>query len=124
MKYPWKKPDLISFEYDGKKYSMTEDEIEAAYRYKQRQFRLEDAREQVDFYVYSWHPGDLDEEEKDKADKDFEGEHGFPPVVLYSMLDAIVTQFDRFYKPEIKEDDAWDAAIQVVMDSVKGGERQ
>lgn len=39
--------DMVSFECNGVKYNMTEQEIEAAYRYRLHQYRMEDARRQL-----------------------------------------------------------------------------
>lgn len=42
----------VRFTHHGKTYEMTEDQIEAAFRYQERQYRKEDAKYQLDEFVY------------------------------------------------------------------------
>lgn len=52
------KKDLVSFEYEGKTYVMTQEEIEAAYRYQEQQYRKCDA--EVLGWRYSGRAGALE----------------------------------------------------------------
>ena len=42
-----KTKELVMFEFDGKVYQMTRDEIEAAYRYREFEYRRSDAETQA-----------------------------------------------------------------------------
>lgn len=63
--------DLVHFEHDGVKYAMTEQEIEAAYRYQEHQYRLRDAKRHLNILVFGYDDesdfnGPEHQEEKDR----------------------------------------------------------
>ena len=50
----------VTFEYEGKVYQMTPEEIEAAYFYQERQYRKCDAEAAINAYVFGLDPEALD----------------------------------------------------------------
>jgi len=108
----------IEFEYGGKTYSMTEEEIEAAYRYKERQYRKEDALRQLNQFIF-----DEDDPEDDGSSIE-EKKRWFECIYLITyeeareMLDDFVDTFEDFADCNVDENQTWHDAIEEVLEEV------
>lgn len=116
--------DLVRFEYDGKKYAMTEAEIEAAYRYKESQFRKEDAVRQLNYFVFGYDKpgfdGDPDDasvsELEDMAD--FEERYGISFTAARGLADSFEAEFCVIFDCNVPENDLWHTAISTVLEDM------
>lgn len=107
----------VEFEHNGKKYAMTEDEITAAYWYKEKQHRREDALRQLNQFIFN------EDEPVEEADAE-EKKRWFERVYLISyetacgMLDDFVRAFERFGDCNVDENQTWHDAIVEVLEEV------
>lgn len=106
--------DVVNFEHNGVKYAMTEQEIEAAYRYRLHQYRLEDARRHLNIFVFGVDDGsafDDPEYEEDRAN--FAVEYGITYSFAMSdeMLEEYVRRFEDSFDCNCDENRQWEAAI-------------
>ena len=51
-----KTKETVTFEFEGKVYQMTREEIEAAYRYREREYRQSDAEIALQYFVFGCDP--------------------------------------------------------------------
>lgn len=47
-----KTKETVTFEFEGKVYQMTSEEIEAAYRYREREYRQSDAEVAIEYFAF------------------------------------------------------------------------
>ena len=116
--------ELIDFEYYGKSYRMAPEEIEAAYRYQEMQYRKADALRMLTSYAFGIEDLDaVSDEDRAEYEKEFETSYGItfeempdapkyhPDVKVYEAKDAdgnhlAVFMTDYFTRPE-KRQGAW-----------------
>lgn len=112
------RPRTVTFSHLGKEYTMTKEEIEAAYRYQQSAYALEDAARNFDAFVFGWNadPDALDA--KDKIE-DFEAEYGVGYSAACAHLKDMEERFFDKYDCGQSEDDMWVDAIEYVLKSLK-----
>lgn len=91
--------DVVNFEYNGVKYAMTEQEIEAAYRYREHQYRLEDARRQFNTIVFgSDGESGLDDLEREQARTDFVERYGIGYYCFLHGTGSFLEALGLFFK--------------------------
>lgn len=117
--------DLVHFEYDGKKYAMTEAEIEAAYRYRESQFRKEDAVRQLNYFVFGYdkpgfngNPDDASASEMEDM-ADFEERYGISFVDAKGLADSFEAEFYAIFDCNVPENDLWHTAIATVLEDME-----
>lgn len=117
--------DLVQFEYNGKKYAMTEDEIEAAYRYKESQFRKEDAVRQLNYFVFGYdkpgfdgNPDDASVSEMEDM-ADFEDRYGISFADAKGLADSFEAEFVAIIDCNVPENDLWHTAISTVLEDME-----
>lgn len=111
--------DVINFEHNGVKYVMTEQEIEAAYRYREHQYRLEDARRQFNTIVFgSDGASGLDDLKSKQAKADFSVRYGIGCEEASSddMLEEYLRRFENRFDCNQDENSQWEAAILAVLE--------
>lgn len=101
-----------TFRYMDVMYSMTPKEIEAAYRYQERQYRLQDAALQVERFVYGVDRSELNPEEIEAAEKNFIKNYHRSPVFDAQELADLVDEFEECADCNIPENDMWQAIIE------------
>ena len=111
--------ELIDFEYDGKSYRMTPDEIEAAYRYQEMQYRRCDAESAVKMYVFGEDAESLDGDDYDEAVSLFESECGVKYADLMNRVPEIVGVFFQKHDCNVDENQTWSDAIEDVIARLK-----
>lgn len=117
--------DLVHFEYDGKKYAMTEAEIEAAYRYKESQFRKEDAVRQLNYFVFGYDKpgfsGDPDDASVSEMEDitDFECRYGISFADAQRLADSFEAEFCAIFDCNVPENDLWHTAIATVLEDME-----
>lgn len=105
----------VRFTHLGKTYEMTEDQIEAAFRYQERQYRRMDAESQLDEFIYGDNPGNLMRIDLEIQEKDFKERYEMEVADAYKLLDEIIDQFDKMFTCEIGENTIWQEAIRAVL---------
>lgn len=114
----------VEFEYNGKKYVMSKEEIEAAYWYKDRQYRMEDALRQLNQFIFN------EDDPVDEGASVDEKKRWFECVYLITyeeaceMLDDFVDTFEDFADCNVDENQTWHDAIEEVLEEVgKNGKK-
>ena len=107
--------EKINFDHNGVNYSMTPEEIEAAYGYRHRQDLLEDAERQLEIYVFGAERDCLDEEHIAEALSDFRNHHGIPYDLVLNHLDDIVARFEPLRREDVDDEMTWVIAIEAVV---------
>lgn len=92
---------IVVTSWNGKSWEMTPEQIEAAYRYKERQYRIEDAENQLD--------GNADW---------IEEEYGYSPDEIMDFADELVERFEDKFDCNVSENDAWVARITEMFDAI------
>lgn len=114
--------NVVHFEYNGVQYNMTEDEVEAAYRYQLRRYRLQDAQRQLDVLVYG-SDGDIDTEdtESEQARACFAEQYGigYEKASTDDMLEEYLRRFENRFDCNYDENSQWEAAIIAVLEDCK-----
>lgn len=105
----------VCFCYQGKQYEMTEDQIDAAYYYCSRLFRYDDARRQLDNFIYGCDPDVLGNDDRADAEANFMKKYNVASVDAYAKLDAIVSRYEADLNCNIDENTAWCEAIWAVL---------
>lgn len=106
--------DMVNFEYNGVQYAMTEQEIEAAYRYRLYQYRLEDAKRHLNTLVFGVDDGSsFDGPESEQAKSDFTERYSisYEEASSDDMLDEYVRRFESRFDCNCDENSQWEAAI-------------
>lgn len=115
---------VVNFEHNGVKYAMTEQEIEAAYRYQERQYRLQDAKSHLNILVFGVDDGsDFDEPEDDEAKRYFSEDYGisYEGAISEDMLKEYLRRFEDRFDCDYDENSQWEAAIKAVLMDRKEG---
>ena len=95
--------ELIDFEYYGKSYRMAPEEIEAAYRYQEMQYRKADALRMLTSYAFGIEDLDaVSDEDRAEYEKEFETSYG------------IVSYFFQKTDCNVGENTTWYEAIEAV----------
>ena len=105
----------IKFAYNGVSYSMTPEEIEAAYGYRRRQNLLEDAERQLELYAFGATRDCLDEKHIASELSDFQNQYGIPYELVLDNLVCIINQFERLRREDVDDDMTWVIAIEAVI---------
>ena len=103
------------FSHNGVTYTMTSDAIEAAYRYQLRQYRLMDARRQLDWFVFGTDPDSLDESDQTLALSAFEQTYGISYEDAKGMADQFLRLYEKHKDCNLAENDVWHQAITEVL---------
>lgn len=110
--------DVVHFEHNGVKYAMTEQEIEAAYRYQERQYRLLDAKSHLNALVFGVDDGsDFNDPEDEQSKRDFAEDYGisYDEAVSEDMLAEYLRRFEDCFDCNYDENSQWEAAIKTVL---------
>lgn len=106
---------MIKFTHLGVEYEMTEQQIEAAFRYQTEQYRRADAKYQLDIFIYGDEPANLSQIDRETQEDFFKGRYKMDVADAYALIDKIV---DRFYKNEScdkEENTVWQDSIREVL---------
>ena len=112
--------ELIDFEYDGKAYQMTSEEIEAAYRYREREYRQSDAEVAIEYFAFgSEDPESMTDAEYKQAVDSFEEQYGVKYNDLMKRAPEIVDLFFQKQDCNIAENQTWEDTIADVVQRMK-----
>lgn len=92
---------IVVTSWNGKYWEMTPEQIEAAYRYKEHQYRIEDAENQLD--------GNADW---------IEEEYGYSHDEIMDFADELAERFEDKFDCNVSENDDWVARIIEMFDAV------
>lgn len=106
---------IVAFEYHGVTYALTEAEVEAAYRYKEKQYRLQDAKNHIDGFIFGADPESLDESEAAEAEAQFEKQYGISCSQLRESFDLVYEYFVDLFDCNEAENGTWETAVQQVV---------
>lgn len=115
---------LILFMHNGKAFCMTAEEIEAAYRYQEHYYRLEDAKSHLKKLVFGCDDGsDFDDPEDQQTKDDFAEEYGisYDQAVSENMLEEYLLRFGERFDCNQDENSQWEAVIKAALNDVRNG---
>jgi hypothetical protein len=107
-------PTRVLFEYEGRTYSMTKKQIEAAYRYQKHQYLLMDALDQLDDYYEDYKAAFGGDE--------FRKQHGcsLQEAQSAAMLERYVAMYEKNHDCDMAESENWRASIQQTLREARG----
>lgn len=115
-----KTKETVTFEFDGKVYQMTREEIEAAYRYREREYRQSDAEVAIEYFVFgSEDPESMTDAEYKQAVDSFEEQYGVKYNDLMKRAPEIVDLFFQKQDCNIAENQTWEDTIVDVVQRMK-----
>lgn len=115
-----KTKETVTFEFEGKVYQMTREEIEAAYRYREREYRQSDAEVAIEYFVFgSEDPESMTDEEYKQAVDSFEEQYGVKYNDLMKRAPEIVDLFFQKQDCNIAENQTWEDTIVDVVQRMK-----
>lgn len=107
------KKEAVTFDYEGKTYCMSRDEIEAAYRFREQEYREADAEVAVQYFVFgSDDPEFMADEDYQQCITDFEQQWGIGYEDLVKSIPDIVGIFFCKQDCNMAENDIWTCAIE------------
>lgn len=109
--------EAVTFEYNGKSYCMTRDELEAAYRFKEREYREEDAKHAIECYVFG--DDDISDDERAEEQRYFEKKYGVKYDDLFAGASEIVEIFFEKQDCNEGENTTWASAIADYIQRIK-----
>lgn len=116
--------EAVRFSYNGKQYAMDTDEIEAAYRYQEHQYRLQDAERQLKYLCFGDEVGN-EEINSESPRKDiaealevFEDRFGMSYSDATKHLEAFVLKFEIGFDCNLTENNQWDNAIREALEEL------
>lgn len=102
--------ELIDFEYYGKSYRMAPEEIEAAYRYQEMQYRKIEDLDAVS------------DEDRAEYEKEFETSYGITFEEAKESIPEIVSYFFQKTDCNVGENTTWYEAIEAVFGGNRDGD--
>lgn len=115
--------ELIDFEYYGKSYRMAPDEIEAAYRYQEMQYRKADALRMLTSYAFGIEDLDtVSDEDRAEYEKEFETSYGITFEEAKKSIPEIVSYFFQKIDCNVGENTTWYEAIEAVFGGNRDGD--
>ena len=111
-----KTKETVTFEFEGKVYQMNREEIEAAYRYREQEYRTCDAEVALQYFVFgSEDPEFMDDEEYKQAVDSCEQQNGVKYDDLRASIPEIVGLFFQKQDCNVSENQTWEEAIADVI---------
>lgn len=113
--------EAICFSHNGRQYAMYADEIEAAYRYQEHQYRLQDAERQLKYLCFGEEVDDDEIESPNRRDEItyalgfFADDYCISYAEARQHLDAFVLKFEMGQDCGIDENTRWENAIKCVL---------
>lgn len=113
--------DLVHFEHNGVGYTMTHQEIEAAYRYQEHQYRLQDAKRQLNIIIFGYDDADPEDSEFNDDLRRFERQYNtsYEKATACDMLEEYLRRYESRFDCDQSENDQWEAAILAVLEDAK-----
>lgn len=105
----------VRFTHLGETYEMTEQEIEAAFRYQLRRYKEADAKYQIDQFIYGDDPGCLSSMARQIQEGYFKGRYGMEAAEVYKMIDKFIDRFEKTDSCNVDENTTWENAIHDVL---------
>lgn len=109
--------DRICFEHDGVEYSLTRGEIDAAWAFKEKELRLEDAERHLEYLVFGCDRDELDDIEIIACIDFFEQRFGVSYADALDMKELFVVQYDNIFDCNTAENVLWNESIFSVLES-------
>lgn len=103
------------FFHNGKRYEMTDEQIEAAYRFRERQFRYQDAKDQIDKFIYGIDPEALSHGDVEFQEMHFIEKYHMEPAEAYAKIEKIVARYEKDADCNVDENSRWENAIWSVL---------
>ena len=115
-----KTKETVTFEFEGKVYQMTREEIEAAYRYREKEYRQSDAEVAIEYFAFgSEDPESMTDAEYKQAVDSFEEQYGVKYNDLMQRAPEIVDLFFQKQDCNIAENQTWEDTIVDVVQRMK-----
>lgn len=105
--------ETVTFDFEGKTFQMTPEEIEAAYRYQERQYRKCDAEIAIQYFAFGEdNPEGMSDDEFDQRTAEFEREYGVKYEDLVKNAAEIVGIFFCKHDCNVAENTTWELTIE------------
>lgn len=105
--------ETVTFDFEGKTFQMTQEEIEAAYRYQERQYRKCDAEIAIQYFAFGEdNPEDMSDDEFNQRTAEFERGCGVKYEDLMKNAAEIVEIFFCKHDCDMAENATWELAIE------------
>lgn len=115
-----KTKETVTFEFEGKVYQMTREEIEAAYRYREKEYRQSDAEVAIEYFAFgSEDPESMTDAEYKQAVDSFERQNEVKYDDLRASIPEIVGVFFQKQDCNIAENQTWEDVIADVIQRMK-----
>lgn len=92
---------IVVTSWNGKSWEMTPEQIETAYRYKEHQYRIEDAENQLELNA-DW----------------IHDKYGYSDDEIMDFADELAERFEDRFDCNVSENDAWNDRITEMFNSV------
>ncbi len=109
---------IMKFQYKGKIYEMTEDQIDAAHYYKQHKEDLNMARMYLNYFVYGCMDVDILEPDLEQEEReDFEALYliDYEKAASENMLEAYLCRYMMGFKDDMSDGEQWESSIKAVL---------
>lgn len=110
-----KTKETVTFEFEDKVYQMTREEIEAAYRYREREYRQSDAEVALQCFVFGSDPEAMGDDECEQEIARFEESYGVKYADLLNSIPEIVGVFFQKQDCNVGENQIWEDAIMDII---------
>lgn len=114
-----KTKETVTFEFEGKVYQMTREEIEAAYRYREREYRQSDAEVALQYFVFGCDSESMSDDEYEQEIARFEESYGVKYTDLLNSIPEIADLFFQKQDCNIAENQTWEDTIADVVQQMK-----
>lgn len=105
------------FFFRGKRYCMSEDQLEAAYRFRQMQYLQQDAKNHLDLFIFGDDPEQMTNFDLEYQANAFMEKYHMETIEAYALVDKIVAQFEHDSDCNLDENSQWENAIRTVLNT-------
>lgn len=107
--------ELIEVRYNQNIFYMTPLQIEAAYRYQQKQYRLQDCRNHLEELAFGGPAEYIEECQENELRRTFFERYGVEYTDALNLLDEMLQRFEKRENCNIDENMIWETAITEVL---------
>lgn len=110
---------MVPDPYNKDRYLMSAWEIEAAYRFRQLQYRTEDATDQMEWFIYEQNPDSLNAKEAKEAERKFEEKYGISVKEAHTYDEDIARQFIDEHDCSVDENSQFQSILEDHFSKIK-----
>ena len=114
---------IITVQHNGVNYSMSEASIEAAYRHREREYRIQDAKRQIEWFIHGTDPESLSEDECKENETTFESTHGITCDELREAYNIAYEHYVDNIDCNEPENVTWENAVKHALEQIKNNKK-